>query len=325
MFEYRCPACGASGLSSASYSTVGVCPACGALLGSGASPNVPEPDPISWADQRAAWARSAYHEIGAGPPVREGSNMPARNKAALTVGRLRVQAAEAIDVALWRMQRRWALIRRKPWPPRAHPALAPVPERRRSVPAVTPARAVAIGSLLVALLAVGFALHDPDDPRATTREAKVKPLIDRLPPYATAEAAPRVRVRGAREDHEGRGATSESRGTGEELRDEKARDVAKARASRKPRRSERDRAPGRPTSGRPPSGGGSPAAESPAAPGAAPVTAAPAAPEPAEPAPVAAPAPPPTQEAPAPDDGGATRGGHPHGGPPGQSGGREGK
>ena len=47
MFEYRCPACGVTAFSSASYATVGVCPSCESPLADDAFATVPEPDPIA--------------------------------------------------------------------------------------------------------------------------------------------------------------------------------------------------------------------------------------------------------------------------------------
>lgn len=47
MFEYRCPACGVTAYSSASYATVGICPSCESPLADDAFVTVPEPDPIA--------------------------------------------------------------------------------------------------------------------------------------------------------------------------------------------------------------------------------------------------------------------------------------
>ena len=340
MFKYRCPACGASGLSSASYSTVGVCPACGAALARGATVGVPEPDPVSWADEREAWIRSAYHEIAAGPRVEGGSKMRGRTNASLRLGRWRVQAAEAIDVARWQLERQWALMRRKPWPPLARPAPAPVSKGRRRLltlpAAVTPARALTFAGLLLAVLSVGAVLQEPDARRANPQPATVGPLIDSLRPEVAAEAAPHMRDASGHQGDEGRSATRESRRSAESRREGGGpRSRTEERESRTPRRSERERVASRAVSDDRNATGRSPAAQSPGSSEPDPVAQQPAAPEPAAPAPAApAPAAPaPVATAPAPtapqqeqseaEDDGEIRGPHPHGGRPGQSGDRD--
>lgn len=47
MFEYRCPSCGVTAYSSASYATVGICPSCESPLPDEAFVTVSEPDPIA--------------------------------------------------------------------------------------------------------------------------------------------------------------------------------------------------------------------------------------------------------------------------------------
>jgi len=67
MFKYRCPACGATAYSSASYSTLGECPSCGQSLREEESVRVPEPAPIS-AETRCTAAPSAASSAERSPP-----------------------------------------------------------------------------------------------------------------------------------------------------------------------------------------------------------------------------------------------------------------
>jgi hypothetical protein len=47
MFQYRCPTCGVTAYSSASYATVGICPSCESPLADAALETIPEPAAIS--------------------------------------------------------------------------------------------------------------------------------------------------------------------------------------------------------------------------------------------------------------------------------------
>jgi hypothetical protein len=69
MFEYRCPSCGVTAYSSASYATVGICPSCESPL---AEATVPEPDPIAVTGRLAAAVRKRESLPPARPVAGEG-------------------------------------------------------------------------------------------------------------------------------------------------------------------------------------------------------------------------------------------------------------
>jgi hypothetical protein len=301
VFKYHCPACGIESFSSASSAAVGGCPSCGSPLADDGIARAPEPDAL-----------------------------PRRRH----VDALRPRAAvdEAIDVVRWQWEHLWAVVFRRPWPPRVHPDTGPVPKRTRSgLAAIQPARAWSVGALCVAALLVGAVLLQSDSqPTASRPPAAVLQLVDYLP-----QTKPVMRVQLTRAHKNStrrrasRGSRPSRRARTKAHRQERSRRQGRSRARAasprvRARQQSGDRLANRQASPRP--GGRRPPVHNPASssPNPAPQQPSPAVvtspTRPAAPAP--APPPPPPASAPTdsrPDARGGGRPAHPHGGPPGQS------
>ena len=71
MFQYRCPTCGVTAYSSASYATVGICPSCGSPLADTALETIPEPAAVGMKG-RVNGAEGRYPSASRNPSRHEG-------------------------------------------------------------------------------------------------------------------------------------------------------------------------------------------------------------------------------------------------------------